>query len=80
MLGAITRWNHILISDMLLQKGIKWIFNHPAGSRHGGVWEQLIISVWKVLNSILRTQSLDEDGLHTVICKAEAIVNNHCHD
>ncbi|KAL2099502.1 hypothetical protein ACEWY4_003896 [Coilia grayii] len=72
---AIGRWNHVQISDLLLQKGVKWTFNPPAGSHHGGVWERLIRSVRKVLNSILRTQNLDE-GLHTVFCEVEAVINS----
>lgn len=39
------------------------------------MWERLIRSVRKVLNSILKTQILDEEGLHTVLCMAEAIIN-----
>ncbi len=35
----------------------------------------MIRSVRKVLNATLRTQTLDEDCLHTVLCEAEAIIN-----
>ena len=73
---AVGRWNHVQISDELLQKGVKWRFNPPAGSHHGGVWERLIRSVRKVLNSTLRIQNLDEEGLHTVFCEVEAIINS----
>ena len=73
---AIEGWNQGQIHDILLQKGINWIFNPPAGSHHGGVWERLIRSVRKVLNSTLNGQSLDEEGLHTVLCEAEAILNS----
>ena len=41
-------------------------------------WNQskkLIRSVQKVLNSIFKVQTLDEEGLHTVLCEAEAIIN-----
>ena len=68
-------WNLASINDTL-QKGIKWIFNPPTGSHHGGVWERLIRSVRKVLNSSLKVQNLDEKGLHTVLCEAEAIINS----
>lgn len=61
---------------MLLQKNVKWVFNPPTVSHHGGAWERLIRSVRKVLNSILKTQTLDEEGLETVFCEAEAIVNS----
>lgn len=72
---AIECWNQSQINNMLLQKGIKWIFNPPTGSHHGGIWERMIRSVRKVLNATLRTQNLDEKGLHTVLCEAEAIIN-----
>lgn len=73
---AVGKWNHAQINDTLLQKGIRWIFNLPAGSHHGGVWERLIRSVRKVLNSVLRTQNLDEECLYTVFCEVEAIINS----
>lgn len=73
---AIENLNHNLINDVLLQKSVKWVFNPPAASHHGGAWERLIRSVRKVLNSILKTQTLDEESLVTVFCEAEAIVNS----
>lgn len=39
---AIEQWNQAQVHDVLLQKGIKWSFNPPAGSHHGGPWEMLI--------------------------------------
>ena len=73
---TIAQWNQAQVHDVLLQKGIKWTFNPPAGSHHGGVWERLIRSVRKVLNSTLKVQRLDEEGLHTVLCEVEAIINS----
>ena len=73
---AIKSWNQDQIHNTLLQKGINWIFHPPAGSHHGGVWERLIRSVRKVLNSTLNLQNLDEEGLHTVLCEVEAILNS----
>lgn len=73
---AIEEWNQSQINDVLLQKGIKWTFNPPTGSHHGGAWERLIRSVRKVLNSTFFVQNLDEEGLHTVLCEVEAIINS----
>jgi len=42
----------------------------------GGVWERQIRSVRKVLNSLLKEQSLDDEALCTVMCHAEQIVNS----
>lgn len=52
------------------------MFNPPTGSHHGGVWERLIRSVWKILNITLRLSTMDEEGLITVLCEAEAIINS----
>ena len=41
----INEWNQTAIHNFLLQKQIKWIFNTPAASHHGGVWERCIRSV-----------------------------------
>lgn len=37
----------------------------------------MIRLVRKVLSSVLRQQRLDDDGLHTVLCEVEAILNDH---
>ncbi|XDV54607.1 hypothetical protein PO909_022856, partial [Leuciscus waleckii] len=73
---ATENLNHNLINDVLLQKGVKWVFNPPTASQHGGAWERLIRSVRRVLNSVFKTQILDEESLATVFCEAEAIVNS----
>lgn len=70
---AIEGWNLEQINDTLSLKGIKWTFNPPTGSHHGGAWERLIRSNKGVLNSTLRAQSLDEEELQTVL--HESILN-----
>lgn len=73
---AIEDWNQEKISDALSLKGVKWIFNPPGGSHHGGAWERLIRSIRKVLNSTLQIQHLDEEGLQTALCEVESILNS----
>ncbi|KAJ8414191.1 hypothetical protein AAFF_G00050610 [Aldrovandia affinis] len=70
---AIEEWNSSKIKDALRQRGIQWMFNPP---RHGGVWERLIRSVRKILSINVKLQTLDEEGLHTVLCEVEAIINS----
>ena len=41
----INEWNQTAVHNFLLQKQIKWIFNTPIASHHGGVWERCIRSV-----------------------------------
>ena len=73
---ALMTLNETKIQDALLPDGIQWSFNPPAASHHGGVWERLIRSVRHVLNSTLHQQSIDDEGLQTLFCEVEAILNN----
>lgn len=73
---ALMSLNERKIQEALLPDGIEWSFNPPAASHHGGVWERLIRSVRQVLNSTLHQQCIDDEGLHTLFCEAEAILNN----
>ena len=73
---AVGELNHERIQGALISAGVKWSFNPPAGSHHGGVWERMIRMVRRVLSSVLHQQTLDDDGLHTVMCEVEAILND----
>ena len=70
----INEWNQTAIHNFLLQKQIKWIFNTPATSHHGGVWERCIRSVQKILNSVVGQQTLDDESLTTFMCEVENII------
>lgn len=72
---SIEQWNQSKFEDTLRQKGIQWIFNPPSGSYHGGVWGRQIRTVKKVLRSVLKQQTLDDEGLKTVLCEVGAIIN-----
>lgn len=63
------------IQRAFLHQGINWSFNPPAASHHGGAWERIIGMTRKILTSVLKQQKLD-DGFHTVLREAEAILNN----
>ncbi|KAK2910703.1 hypothetical protein Q8A73_008418 [Channa argus] len=73
---SLEEWNMSKIENRLTQSGIKWMFNPPSASHFGGVWERLIRSVRKVLSATLKDQSLDEEGLQTLLCEVEAILNS----
>ena len=64
------------INGFFLQRHIKWIFNPPSGSHHEGVWERCIRTVRKVLKAVLKEQLLGEEGLSTLMCEVEAILNS----
>lgn len=68
--------NQSKIQESMLKRGVKWIFNTPAASHHGGVWERQIRTVRKVLSALLKQQRLDDEGLHTLLCEVENIVND----
>ena len=73
---ALLTLNQHQVKDSLLQHGVKWSFNPPAASHHGGVWERLIRMVRCILCSVLHQQTLDDEGLCTVFCEVEAILNS----
>ena len=72
----INEWNQTAINNFISQKQIKWVFNTPAASHHGGVWERYIRSVQKILNSVVRQQTLDDENLTTFMCEVENIINS----
>jgi hypothetical protein len=76
---AIDSWNTNQIHAFMLQKNVDWDFNPPAGSHHGGVWERMIRTVRKLLNSVLGQQpirKLDSECFRTFLCEVEAILND----
>ena len=69
-------WKHDgKVKGHLLQKEVKWEFNPPAASHMGGIWERQIRTVRKVLNVILKEQTLDDERLSTLFCEVESIIN-----
>lgn len=70
----ITGIKALLIS--LLRKSIDWHFNPPYSSHFGGIWERQIRTVRKVLNGIMKEQTLNDDGLNTLMCEVESIINS----
>ena len=72
---AIRDWNQDKIHGFLLARNIKGIFNPPAGSHPGGVWERCIRTVQKMMKALMKEQPLDDEGLLTLMCEVEAIIN-----
>ena len=64
------------IHGMMVGKGIEWHFNPPSASHMGGAWERLIRSVRKVLRPLLSEQTLEDEGLATLMCIVESIINS----
>ena len=64
------------VHNFLLQRGVKWEFNSPGASGHGGIWERQIRTTRKVLNALLREQLLSDEALCTLMCEVEAVINS----
>ena len=76
LIESMREWNqNSKVHTFLLQHEMKWLFNPPAASHMGGVWERAIRSVRKVLNALLKEQALDDEGLQTLLCEVESIIN-----
>ncbi len=73
---ALAALNQSYIQKALRHRGVEWSFNCPGASHRGGVWEHLIRSTKQVILSVLKQQDLTEEGLHTVLCEVEAILNS----
>lgn len=73
---ALEDLNQRKIHQMLVENGVQWSFNPPSASHHGGFWEHLIRMVRHVLCSVLKQQTLGDEGLTTVFCEIEAILNS----
>ena len=73
---SLVELNNAKIQGALIQDGIKWSINTPAASHQDGVWERLIRSVRSILTSVLGQQVLNDEGLQTLFCEVEAILND----
>ncbi|XP_064623536.1 uncharacterized protein LOC135485423 [Lineus longissimus] len=75
---AIKTWNKDQIVDYMRNKNITWQFNPPSATHFGGLWERQIRTIRKVMYSLLHEQTikLDDEGLRTLFCEVECIVNN----
>ena len=57
---------------------IRWSFNTPLASHHGGVWESLIKQVRRILCGLMKEpgRTLTEEELQTLLCEVESILNS----
>ncbi|XP_037773621.1 uncharacterized protein LOC119569620 [Penaeus monodon] len=76
--GTVHAWSrNKSIDDTCKQRGIEWVFQPPAASHMGGVWERQIQTIRKILSSIIGMQRIDDDRLRTLFCEVEATMNSH---
>ena len=72
----IKAWNKERIQEAMSQRGIRWLFNPPAASHMGGVWERQIRTVRRILFTIMTEQVPTSEMLTTLSVIAEGIINN----
>ena len=68
--------DHGKIHCALLQKASIGLSTPPLHRIMAAYGSGLIRMVRKVLCSVLHQQSLDDEGLHTILCEVEAILND----
>ena len=73
---AVSSLNQMQIAEHLRRKEITWVFNPPAASHMGGVWERMIRSVRKILAVLLKEQTLTDETLLTLMCEVESTINS----
>ena len=74
LLACIESWNK-LARAVFVQKGIKWTFNPPNASQHGGSWERLVRSVKHGMYGLLGNRRITEEFLGTTLCLVEQSFN-----
>ena len=74
----IKTWTQGEIQEYLRQHDITWTFNPPTASHMGGLWERSIRTIRRILLAVMpnKGRGIDFDGLTTVFCEVEAVVNS----
>ena len=72
----VANFNEKKIQDYLNKEDIEWKFQPPYSSHHGGCFERMIRIVRRVMSGLCKEQVLTDEGLLTLVCMAEGIVNN----
>ncbi|KAL9968821.1 hypothetical protein ACROYT_G020955 [Oculina patagonica] len=64
------------IKEQTSNDGIRWRFNPPGGSHHGGVFEALIKSAKRALRAILGETKVTDEELLTAVVEVAGILNS----
>ena len=58
------------------EQDIKWLFNPPAGSHFGGIFEALVKSAKRAIYIILKNERISDEELETVFVRVEGFLNS----
>ena len=72
----VSRWSQHRINKVMAEARIEWKFNPPLASHMGGAWERQIRSIRRVFAGLTQEQVLTDEGLSTLMCMTEAIINS----
>lgn len=72
----LKQWNEKKIDDILITRGIQWHFQPPSSSHRGGIWERIIRSVRRIMNSVGNEQPMTDEVLVTLMVEVERILND----
>lgn len=66
------------LTQRLISLDCEWLFNPPAASHQGGVWERQIGSARRILNGLVKKSDgrLTSVSLHTFLYEVAAIINS----
>jgi hypothetical protein len=76
VIDALKSWNQSEVQDRLANQRISWHFNTPTASHQGGVWERVIRSIRRILDSLISNSRLTDETLCTLFCEVEKILND----
>ena len=76
LLACLLSWATTLIASNLAYKGKEWKFNPTARPHHGVVWERIVRSFKRTLNSIPANCRITDEVLQTAFCLVEQTLNN----
>ena len=73
---CIEKWNTLNIAAELPHQSIKWRFNPPSAPHQGSIWERLVRSFKRSLDTILGTRRHTNELLNTTFCLVEYALNS----
>ena len=73
---SLEELNKSRIDRYCCQQNIKWVFMLPNASHMDGAWERMIRSIGKILNALVGSQALNDEGLVTFMTEVKTILNS----